>query len=188
MKCANCESQVLDDSRFCSNCGTPAASSGDTPTQTMSIGRAAELSSGTMLAGKYGILEVLGRGGMGIVYKAEDTKLHRIVALKFLPPERVSNKESRERFLIEARAAAALSHAHICTIHEIHDTEEPPFIEMEYLLHRFRGGDSGGGGRDTGASLALIADGAAGDRDYRRPAGAGDVCGPGAWVCRFVPG
>jgi dienelactone hydrolase/tRNA A-37 threonylcarbamoyl transferase component Bud32 len=97
------------------------------------LGPAAELAPGTVLAGKYRILEVLGRGGMGIVYKAEDTKLHRSVALKFLSPERLPTQEARERFLVEARAAAALSHPNICTIHEIHDEEDKPFIEMEYV-------------------------------------------------------
>jgi serine/threonine protein kinase len=102
----------------------------------MAAGLAGELAPGSVLAGKYRILEVAGRGGMGIVYKAEDTKLHRPVALKFLPPGLVTSQESRERFLLEARAAAALSHPNICTIHEIHDQEERPFIEMEYIEGR----------------------------------------------------
>jgi serine/threonine protein kinase/dienelactone hydrolase len=89
-----------------------------------------------VLAGKYSILGLLGRGGMGIVYQAEDTKLHRVVALKFLPSALVASDESRERFLLEARAAAALSHPNICTIHEIYDQERRPFIEMEYIEGR----------------------------------------------------
>ena len=70
---------------------------------------------------------------MGIVYKAEDTKLKRSVALKFLPPELIQNEEAKERFVLEAQAAAALSHPNICTIHEIDEEEDRSFIAMEYV-------------------------------------------------------
>jgi serine/threonine protein kinase/dienelactone hydrolase len=92
-----------------------------------------ELHPGTTLAGKYKIIEVSGRGGMGIVYRAEDTKLKRNVALKFLPPELTQDEEARERFVLEAQAAAALSHPNICTIHEIDEEEGKSFIAMEYV-------------------------------------------------------
>jgi len=92
-----------------------------------------ELRPGTTLAGKYNIIEVSGRGGMGIVYKAEDTKLKRNVALKFLPSELIHDEEARERFVLEARAAAGLSHPNICTIHEIDEEEGKSFIAMEYV-------------------------------------------------------
>jgi len=133
MNCAKCQAPILGDSRFCSQCGTPADSSGESVTRTLACGPAGELLAGTVLAGKHRILGVVGRGGMGVVYKAEDMKLQRPVALKFLPPEMVNNREARERFLIEARAAAALSHPNICTIHEIHDEQDRPFIEMEFV-------------------------------------------------------
>jgi serine/threonine protein kinase len=91
------------------------------------------LDKGSVFAGKYRIVEEIGQGGMGIVYKAEDIKLKRCVALKFLPPHLADWAELKERFLIEAQAAAALSHPNICVIHEIGESDERPYIAMEYV-------------------------------------------------------
>ena len=140
-ECPKCHAENRDDSKFCGNCAAPLGQPGagpgggpegailtrtlETPVQVMR--------AGMVIAGKYKVVEELGHGGMGVVHKAEDVKLRRSVALKFLPPHLMDSPELKERFLVEAQAAAALNHPNICVIHEVGEDEGRPYIAMEFV-------------------------------------------------------
>jgi TolB-like protein/Tfp pilus assembly protein PilF/predicted Ser/Thr protein kinase len=131
--CPECRHENPDDTLFCGKCGQslkPAARISVTKTL---VARADSLQKGSILAGRYTIIEELGRGGMGVVYKAEDAKLKRTVALKLLPPELTHIPEVNDRFMREAQAAAALDHPNICTVYEFDETEGTSFISMAYI-------------------------------------------------------
>jgi len=135
IKCPNCQVENPDDSKFCKECATPLPLSEDisrSHTKTLHT-PAKDLIKGTTFADRYRLIEELGRGGMGVVYKAEDTKLKRTVALKFLPPELTHIPDIKERFIREAQAAAALDHPNICTVYEFGEAEQKSFISMAYI-------------------------------------------------------
>ncbi len=85
------------------------------------------------LIAHYKILEKIGEGGMGVVHKAEDTKLKRTVALEFLPPELIRDPQAKKRFIKEAQAAAALDHPNICAVYEIGEAKGATYIAMPFV-------------------------------------------------------
>ena len=134
-KCPKCHSENTDTAKFCSNCAASLTAVEDVdPSITKTLQTPTkDLLKGSTFAGRYQLIEELGRGGMGVVYKAEDTKLKRTVALKFLPPELTHIPDVKERFMREAQAAAALDHPNICTVYEFDEAEEKTFISMAYV-------------------------------------------------------
>ncbi len=135
IKCPQCHFDNTSDSKFCKECGALLSSAQDqfaAYTKTLITPRQ-KLTPGSIFAERYEIVEELGRGGMGIVYKATDYKLKRSVALKFLPPEWTHDGLAKERFVREAQAAAALDHPNICTVHEVDEAEGRMFISMAFV-------------------------------------------------------
>jgi len=131
--CPKCQHENPDDTLYCGQCAAPLKSTqGISVTKTLLTPKES-LQRASTVAGRYTIIEELGRGGMGVVYKAEDTKLKRTVALKFLPSELIHIPEVKDRFICEAQAAAVLDHPNICTVYEFDQAEETSFISMAYI-------------------------------------------------------
>jgi serine/threonine protein kinase/tetratricopeptide (TPR) repeat protein len=135
MKCPKCHTDNPTTSLFCGACGARLPASDDGSLRETRAIRVCKqtLAGGDVIAGKYRILGSIGKGGMGVIYKAEDIRLKRLVALKVLPPDLTRVPEARERFIQEAQAASALDHANICTIYEIGECDDAVmYIAMAY--------------------------------------------------------
>ena len=140
MQCPACRRDVPESSRFCLACGARVDSS-QAPTLTAAAGSpplsdaldGAQFIPGTMLAGRYRIVGLLGRGGMGEVYRAEDLKLGQPVALKFLSKEVTDHADRLARFHQEVRLARQVSHPNVCRVHDIAETGGQHFLSMEYI-------------------------------------------------------
>ena len=157
MKCASCSAEVRGDSRFCPSCGSPVSSVSQMPTGLATpsaveaaqrrahssdpIGRLASsesldprgLAPGSVIAGRYRIIGLIGRGGMGEVYRADDLKLGQPVALKFLPESLASDPAWIERFYAEVRHARGVSHPNVCRVYDVGEIDGRHFLSMEYV-------------------------------------------------------
>ncbi len=134
MKCPKCDTVNPETARFCLNCATPIPSSEDIPdlTKTMEAPRE-ELTTGSTFAGRYQIIEELGKGGMGKVYKVHDTKIREKIALKLIKPEIAKDKKTIERFSNELRLTRKIRHKNICQMFDLGEDQGTQFITMEYV-------------------------------------------------------
>jgi serine/threonine protein kinase/tetratricopeptide (TPR) repeat protein len=135
IKCQACHSENPDTQRFCGECGTPLPVKKDSASEATETFRTPlhELTTGSTFAGRYQVIEELGRGGMGKVYKVFDTKIREKVALKLIKPEVASDKETIERFSNEIRLARRIGHRNVCKMFDLGEAEGTHFITMEYV-------------------------------------------------------
>jgi serine/threonine protein kinase len=140
ISCPACSERVSDGSRYCPKCGGVLGPRSIDPTRTSSPQRPpstpfdqGRFVPGTVLADRYRIYGLLGRGGMGEVYRADDLKLGQSVALKFLPQDVETDEARRSRFLNEVRIARQISHANVCRVYDVGDVDGRHFLSMEYV-------------------------------------------------------
>jgi len=134
-KCPQCHSENPQDSRFCSKCGTRIQPPEEVPfslTKTLEV-PFKELAVGSIFAGRYQLIEELGKGGMGIVYKALDKEVGEQVALKLLSPEIAADEKTVERFRNELKFARKISHRNVCRTYHFGEEEKTRYITMEYV-------------------------------------------------------
>ena len=135
MKCPKCKTENTSDSEFCKKCATPLPSSEEISaplTETLETPKK-ELTTGSTFAGRYQIIEELGKGGMGKVYKAQDTEIKEKVALKLIRPEIAADKRTIERFQNELKLARKISHRNVCRMYDLNKKEDSYYITMEYV-------------------------------------------------------
>jgi len=132
MKCPKCDTDNPSDSKFCKECATPLPSSGGSVSETLEA-PTEELTRGTTFASRYEIIEELGKGGMGNVYRAEDKKIKEEVALKLVKPEIAADKRTIERFSNELKMARKIAHRNVCRMYDIGEEKGTHYITMEYV-------------------------------------------------------
>src|SRR5271169_1672799 len=155
-KCLHCSSLLADDAAFCSSCGRPASSASQLPTidsdsqypsplrrspKTPQASASSRLSSsdhggfvpGAILVNRFRIVSLVGRGGMGEVYRADDLELGQAVALKFLPKGMLGDPAALDRFRGEVRNARQIAHPNVCRVYDIGEHEGRTFLSMEYI-------------------------------------------------------
>jgi len=134
MKCPKCNFDNPSDSKFCKECGTQLLHTEEisAPTETIEAAKE-ELTTGSIFAGRYQIIEELGKGGMGKVYKVQDTKIKEKIALKLLKPEVASDKKTIERFSNELKFARKIRHKNVCQMYDLNEEKGIHYITMEYV-------------------------------------------------------
>ena len=154
-RCISCGGELAESARFCPSCGSAAGSdalatrtvavsgpnAGSTPRASSSSGvsrisnakPAGRFAPGQMLGGRYRIVALLGRGGMGEVYRADDLTLEQTVALKFLPAALIDNEAALARFRNEVRIARQVSHPNVCRVYDLGEAGGQMFLSMEYV-------------------------------------------------------
>lgn len=135
MKCPSCQSENLPDSRFCHKCATPLVKETEiSPSFTKTLQTPfEELTRGTLFAGRYEVIEILGRGGMGKVYRVFDQKIKEIVALKVIKPEIGFNEKAIDRLKNELKFARKISHRNVCRMYDLGTEGMAHFITMEFV-------------------------------------------------------
>jgi serine/threonine protein kinase/tetratricopeptide (TPR) repeat protein len=136
MKCSACGFDNTQETRFCGNCGVPLSRSEElasSPTETLRTPSFRELGPGSVFAGRYQVIEELGRGGMGRVYKVFDKKINEKIALKLINPEIALHRETLERFGNELKFARKIRHKNVCGMFDLAEAEGLHFITMEYV-------------------------------------------------------